>query len=299
MNLTERDRERLLALGYQYAPEALGKSGKALDEAMILEWQKFHSKDMEIGVRKMHMRDFQMDGDFGPATAASMWQMRCAFPDFRSPDQPHVLGAVLEGNWPVGCRNELTWDHIITTLKGLSAAEVENELTAAFQNLMNDLQVTFERRRGAYPNVRFAERSKNLGGGGILAQHLLAYNNCGGSTWGEFNTAVTWPSGMYFRTTATHEFGHGLGMDHVPQDNTATMYPSINSAAISRGGRFNSTDFAEAIKKGYSKRVGDPPTPEPPDPTPGVVTFTSSLVEGQVVRLGDRLFVVSNGKVVG
>ena len=295
MQVTRKERERLISLGYHYAPEALGKTGIALDQAMILEWQKFHEMDVAKGVQKMHMRAFTPDGEIGPATLISIWQMRCAFPDFRTPDNPSALASVQEGNWPDQCRNELTWDSIIGALKGLSKEEVQAAIVGAFNNLMSDLQVTFKHRPGEYPNVRFAERSKNLGNSGILAQHLLAYNSCGGSTWVEFNTAVTWPSATYFKTTATHEFGHGLGMDHTPRDNTALMYPSINNASIARGGRFSDSDFAEATRKGYSKRVGDPPT-DSDIPTPGG-NLVATIFDGTVV-VGDKIFIFRNGEVV-
>lgn len=306
-DITEAEFKKLLTLGYQYSPEATkATSVVERNQAMVFEWQKFHCQDLAVAVPKYHGRQFMLDGAIGPATSSSIARLRCAFPDFREPGQPHKLAAVEQGNWPSGCRMALTWDSNIQSLKGLTSEEITLYQKTAFDNWRQALMVDFEHRPGEYPNVNFAEKAANLGNGGVLADHYLAYNDCGGTVVGRMNTAISWAFN-YALTTFTHEVGHGLGFEHVPQDNTALMYPSINRASQERKGRPGPSDIAEAKRRGYQVRTtpvppDNPPVPDPPSTPPvfygqlnsTVAAGTYEFVNADGTRAGVAIF--ANGK---
>ena len=116
------------------------------------------------------------------------------------------------------------------------------------------------------------------GAGGVLAHCYYPPGNGGGGPAagdGHFDEGENWTANIN-STTATvllsvaiHEFGHGLGLDHNPDDPTAMMFPSYesNNVKIALSG-----DDIAGIQSLYGSNTGTQPTVTPPTETPTVPT---------------------------
>lgn len=289
MKLTPEQIERLESLGYQHSPMAQS----ALTEdtriaGMIWHWQENQREILRPMLPAYHGagRQLVIDGDAGPATIASLGLARCGHPDYRDANDERKP---LEARWPDTCSPKLTWAmHRNLTLRGLDSAAVLRVHKLACDCWARNLAgVGFEQIMD-YDRAQFQWRTKDLGGGGTLARHIVGTSNgCGDQIWGEWNSRLSWQE-EYALTVWAHELGHGMDFDHV-NDNTALMNPYITQAARGRPWhkKPNRTDLAEAKRRGYTIQYtppgGDPDEPDDPVPTPGKIILRSKEVNGGVL----------------
>lgn len=230
-----------------------------------------------------HRRESIADGDIGPSTIDLLRMPRCGQSDYMRP------GQALEANWPEQCRMDITTSYRMN-LSGLSAGQVQDLWVEADGWWEQALKVKLPLRLSNYPNTRVFAFAASLPGS-VLADQVLAYNDCSARLRGRFDTRQ-W-SDRLFVTTVTHEHGHALGLGHL-RDNQATMYPSITQASMSRRGRPNNSDVQAMLGLGYERNTDPPDPPDPPDPDdpqgPGVrtmmqVEFKGRVTEAKVVSL--------------
>lgn len=250
----------------------------------IRSYQEFFRDTIDEVSQEVHRRDSVADGEVGPATERVLHMPRCGQPDYAVSE---------EANWPTDCRGSLKAGRDFDSLPGLTKEETDmvwwaitNNLTAAIA----DLEITPVFDDPVRLQMDFWAFLRRLSGS-TLAWHELATSDCSAVLDGAWDSDRDW-SVIGAATTGTHEFGHGLGMNH-NNDSSALMYPIINSAARARRGWPNRTDFAQLQRLGY--RISNPvqptidelyvprnkpqPPPEPPDPgtdvhLPWVLTHT-------------------------
>ena len=194
---------------------------------------------------------------------------RCGVPDYRDPTVPTA-----QANWPVACRMDITTSYNMT-LSGVSPEQISQLFQEAHKNWQDAIEVGFRFQPQGYPNTRFFNNRRPLSGN-ILAWHQLAVSNCNARLEGTYNSNTNW-SPTLLVTTITHEHGHGLGFDHI-QNNQGTMYPSITQASQARRGKPHASDLVEARARGYVIRSGPPPPPPPGDAD---IILTRSLPAGR------------------
>jgi len=198
-------------------------------------------------VLKHHNRTESVaDGDVGPATRELMTLPRCGFADHGSEHSAH---------WPHDCRGDLKAGRDFGALPGLNVTETDHVWHAICNNwtaALTDVAITPSDTTDP-AKTDFWAVLRRLSGG-TLAWHELAVSRCDVTLDGAWDSDRRW-SLVFGCTTGTHEFGHGLGMNH-NNDGTALMYPIINSGARARRGWPNDTDFAQLARLGYTVTSG-------------------------------------------
>lgn len=164
-------------------------------------------------------------------------------------------------------KTDLKW-FIADRLPGLSV----NDLTAAYAEAFAGWQAVCGLEFSQTLNHRDADfliLSRAIdGANGTLAEHQLPPGDDrtlrGWFDVGEkFDIGPPIPRGYVdLVAVACHEFGHGIGIDHLRPDGNL-MNPFYNPA-IRRPQR---DDIAEAVRR-YGPPITDPAAPVPPDPAP-------------------------------
>jgi len=231
---------------------------KAVNEA-IESYQEFFEAALDELTLKHHRRPSQADGLLGPATAELLVAPRCGVPEY---------SGTASANWPSECRNELRTAYAMR-LPGVSDGELQGLWREALRNWNGALaDTTLDHVTTPDPlKVEVYATGKSLPGS-TLAWSMLARNRCDVTLMQAYDTSINW-KGSQLVTTITHELGHALGMNHVG-DPTATLYPAINQASMSRRGFPIESDFRELRNIGYTiaatPRPEDPDGPGDPDP---------------------------------
>lgn len=133
-------------------------------------------------------------------------------------------------------------------------------------------------------------------GPGNMLAHCYYPPPVGGPTPGDchfdddegFSADPTGRSGVPLLAVAVHELGHGLGLDHNPNDINAIMYPSYNPSNVKT--TLGSDDIA-GIQALYGARNGTSPpaTPQQPPTNPPQNPGTPQLPPGSQDSDGDGI----------
>jgi hypothetical protein len=251
----------------------------------LKDFQDYHVSDLEQFSWELNRRRAVIDGEVGYATAATLNMPRCGCPDYQ-------LAGYQEANWPTGCRGNLKFGRNFQKLPGLSQADTDrvfwgvvNNWTQALTDVVMDSMGVVSGTTGMQIYAQLARL-----GGSTLAWSFLANNNCGAILQQRYDTRRDWNPIEFPLTTATHEVGHALGLNHT-RDSTSLMYPSINSAARARFGYPNATDLAQCRAIGYTlsglpqldkSLLFLPRGTTPPDPPTDPDKYVAMLKEGKI-----------------
>lgn len=209
-----------------------------------LDLRTFRSKEYG-GYRRASIAD----GTLGPCTVEVIGIARCLCPDYYHPDKLKE-----QGNWPDACRFDITCSRDFNKLPGRTAVQTDEDHDATIEEWNSRIHVKLKRVEG-YPNTRITTTLANLPGS-TLADQYLATSNCGFSSRGRMDIR-DWSRDGLAQAVWTHEYGHALGLQHVP-DGKSTMNPAITNACIERKGRLIEGDLTEAKRVGYKIRDKKP-----------------------------------------
>lgn len=219
-------------------------SDDQVDEA-VKSYQRFHGEDV--------------DGIVGPRTASRMMNpLRCGMPD--------LIGN--ECQWP---HKDITYRSVLT-LPGLSA---EQAIAAADEAAaqINAVCGAKLRRVDAAANIMARSgRGQADGLDGRSGTLGYAYRPCGKKETGSVNVVFdadeNWNYSMAVAVIC-HEFGHAVGLPHLPNGNLMQPYYSAGITKLQAG------DIAELVK-----RYGQPVATPTPAPDPGEVRTKVTVTIG-------------------
>ena len=249
-------------------------------------------------------RDINADGVAGPFTLSVLDMPRCGMPDYFS---AHLE----EANIPKACRNEIICARNFQAVPNLSAEATERAFQIAANNWNTSVDVTItpagrDRWTEAICTITLAALQR-----GVLADQYLARNSCNDNLPGRVSSRIQWYVD-YLAAVMSHEWGHLLGLRHIP-DGKSLMNPSITQEAVASRGKPAEPDLRQAYSLGYeensdvpnnwvldgqltvvsteSKAIGDMAVDAVSDLLPG----TPSLVDGTItIRYsgGKKRFIV-------
>lgn len=295
MKLLLEEQLKLQKLGY-YLESGIDRTDKSQEDIKKLgndhrfhvEAAKRYQEFFAIAIDELcfayhNGRSLIPDGDWGPASTQQLSLPRCGFPDVLTASEKE------QANWPTSCRMNLTTSYQPgMTLPGLNTQQIHEMFERALLNVMEDFEIGITVEDN-YPNTNIAVVAARLGGS-ILADQYLAVNSCNFTSRGRMDNDRNWEF-WYAVTVRSHEDGHAWGMGHVG-DPSALLYPSINSASVSRKGKMNGTDKALMRNIGYKDRTspipGPDPTPNPPGPTGDRITGDVFVGENRYKIFGIR-----------
>ncbi|XP_055970791.1 matrilysin [Sorex fumeus] len=253
-----------LALPLPQTHDAGGRSEqqKELAQDYIARFYPSNSKSKDVNSLEMRLKIMQkffrlpITGILNPHIIEIMQKPRCGVPDVAEyslfPDRP---------KW----RSKVVTYRIISYTVELSHAMVDQLVAKALDMWSKEIPLSFQRvRRGnADIMIGFArgDHRDNYpfdGPGNTLAHAFAPGPGLGGDAHfdkDEFWTDSTANIGINFLVTATHEFGHSLGLGH-SSDPNAVMYP-IYSNGDPKDFKLSQDDI-DGIQKLYGNHQGFP-----------------------------------------
>lgn len=277
----EEHKLNLFNLGYYHLPD----HPNSINSVDDLDRITLTSPESVIAIRQFVVNNEQgktheqVSGDPDDEALSILSRPRCGFPDYDVPGNPLRVRA--EANWPKACRGKLKIARNFPKLPGLTEEETDACFWVCCNNwstALTDVELVNVGVRQSDSGVQIFATLKRLFGS-TLAWSYLAQNSCAVSLDQAYNSGVNWANPLAGLAAAviSHEVGHALGLNHIPGDPDALLYPSVHSAGKARLGYPNASDLSQCRRIGYTpsglpQPTGDdlwgPGRPDEPGPDP-------------------------------
>ncbi len=179
------------------------------------------------------------DGITGPVTERELGAPRCGHPDHRPFDQAGAL------KWSDVCNDRLQIRAALDGIRGISVEQAESLWYRVWEVNRATCGVNFVKVDSTSEAHSWCQVGNT--GAGVLAYQYYP-TSCGSlpTNGGVYSSSTNWDAELFF-TTALHEEGHKLGLDHGEIDEV--MYYRINKRV---------TDWRPGDKQRLIRRYGEP-----------------------------------------